>query len=58
MSFDQAAAAYAFEQLVTHLQMRSDVQNIEMMILSGFCRNWLAPGSQSATMRRASKCMG
>ena len=36
---DDAAAAYAFRQLVAHLQQRTDVQNIEMMILSGFCRN-------------------
>ena len=35
----QAAQAYAFRQLVAHLQARTDVQNIEMMILSGFCRN-------------------
>ena len=35
----QAAQAYAFRQLVAHLQTRTDVQNIEMMILSGFCRN-------------------
>jgi molybdopterin adenylyltransferase len=30
-----AAEAYAFRQLVAHLQQRTDVQNIEMMILSG-----------------------
>lgn len=34
----EAAQAYAFRQLVQHLQMRTDVQNIELMILSGFCR--------------------
>ena len=33
----QAAEAYAFRQLVAHLQGRTDVQNIEMMILTGFC---------------------
>ena len=33
----QAAEAYAFRQLVAHLQGRADVQNIEMMILTGFC---------------------
>ena len=38
----QAAEAYAFRQLVAHLQGRTDVQNIEMMILSGFCRNCLS----------------
>lgn len=32
-----AAEAYAFRQLVAHLQGRKDVQNIEMMILTGFC---------------------
>lgn len=35
---DAQAQAYAFRQLVAHLQSRVDVQNIEMMILSGFCR--------------------
>ena len=39
-AIDDAAAAYAFRQLVAHLQARKDVQNIELMILSGFCRNW------------------
>lgn len=38
----EAAEAYAFRQLVAHLQMRTDVQNIELMILSGFCRNCLS----------------
>ena len=36
------AEAYAFRQLVAHLQARTDVQNIELMILSGFCRNCLS----------------
>ena len=35
----EQAEAYAFRQLVAHLQSRTDVQNIELMILSGFCRN-------------------
>uniref|UniRef100_A0A7S1L2D7 molybdopterin molybdotransferase n=1 Tax=Alexandrium catenella TaxID=2925 RepID=A0A7S1L2D7_ALECA len=34
--------AYAFRQLVEHLQWRSDVQNIDIMNLAGFCRNCLA----------------
>lgn len=34
--------AYAFRQLVEHLQWRSDVQNIDLMNLAGFCRNCLA----------------
>ncbi|MAI06979.1 MAG: alkaline phosphatase [Alphaproteobacteria bacterium TMED87] len=34
--------AAAFRALVKHLQIRNDVQNIELMNLSGFCRNCLA----------------
>ena len=31
-----------FEKLIFHLQKRSDVQNIDLMNLSGFCRNCLS----------------
>ncbi len=34
--------AAAFRGLVAHLQARSDVQNIDLMNLAGFCRNCLA----------------
>lgn len=34
--------AAAFRGLVAHLQKRTDVQNIDLMNLSGFCRNCLA----------------
>lgn len=34
--------AAVFRRLVAHLQERSDVQNIDMMNLSGFCRNCLS----------------
>ena len=34
--------AAAFRGLVEHLQRRSDVQNIDLMNLSGFCRNCLS----------------
>ena len=34
--------AAAFRALVKHLQQRSDVQNIDLMNLSGFCRNCLS----------------
>ncbi|HAK62341.1 MAG TPA: DUF1244 domain-containing protein, partial [Alphaproteobacteria bacterium] len=34
--------AAAFRRLTKHLATRSDVQNIDMMILAGFCRNCLA----------------
>jgi uncharacterized protein len=33
--------AAAFRRLVLHLQQRSDVQNIDLMGHSGFCRNCL-----------------
>ena len=34
--------AAVFRRLVEHLQSRSDVQNIELMNLAGFCRNCLS----------------
>ena len=34
--------AAAFRRLVAHLQNRTDVQNIDMMNLAGFCRNCMS----------------
>ncbi|KQU73228.1 hypothetical protein ASC75_04305 [Aminobacter sp. DSM 101952] len=34
--------AAAFRRLLRHLSERSDVQNIDMMNLAGFCRNCLS----------------
>src|SRR5690606_6176658 len=34
--------AAAFRTLVEHLRKRTDVQNIDLMNLAGFCRNCLA----------------
>ena len=34
--------AAAFRRLVNHLRERSDVQNIDLMNLAGFCRNCLS----------------
>lgn len=34
--------AAAFRRLVSHLQKETDVQNIDLMVLAGFCRNCLA----------------
>jgi hypothetical protein len=34
--------AAAFRTLVAHLRERSDVQNIDLMNLAGFCRNCLS----------------
>jgi predicted N-formylglutamate amidohydrolase len=44
--------AAAFRRLVQHLRGRADVQNIDMMNLSGFCRNCLANWYQEAANER------
>ena len=47
--FDQQAAeAAAFRRLRDHLMERTDVQNIDMMNLTGFCRNCLSRWYQEA----------
>jgi uncharacterized protein len=40
--------AAAFRKLVAHLRERTDVQNIDMMNLTGFCRNCLSRWYQEA----------
>lgn len=44
--------AAAFRRLRDHLQERTDVQNIDMMNLTGFCRNclsrWYGEAAESA----------
>jgi len=40
--------AAAFRRLVSHLQKNTDVQNIDLMILAGFCRNCLSKWMVSA----------
>ncbi len=40
--------AAAFRRLVEHLRNRTDVQNIDMMNLAGFCRNCLSNWYQEA----------
>jgi hypothetical protein len=37
-----ALEAAAFRRLVEHLRARTDVQNIDLMNLAGFCRNCLS----------------
>ena len=44
--------AAAFRGLVEHLQRRSDVQNIDLMNLAGFCRNCLAKWYLGAARER------
>lgn len=43
-----AIEAAAFRSLLAHLRQRTDVQNIDLMILAGFCRNCLADWYQQA----------
>ena len=52
---DDHLAARAFHRLVDHLRMRSDVQNVDLMGLAGFCRNcladWVSEASDGALSR-------
>ena len=41
-ALEDRVAAAAFRRLVRHLRHRHDAQNIDLMGLSGFCRNCLA----------------
>jgi hypothetical protein len=45
-TLEREAAVY--RRLVSHLRSRTDVQNIDLMNLSGFCRNCLANWYQDA----------
>ena len=40
--FDRELLADVAERLIMHLQNRTEVQNIDLMNLSGFCRNCLS----------------
>lgn len=44
--------AAAFRTLVEHLRARSDVQNIDLMNLAGFCRNCLSKWYRAAAEER------
>ena len=44
--------AAAFRRLVAHFQKRTDVQNIDLMILAGFCRNCLGDWVREAAAER------
>lgn len=44
--------AAAFRALRDHLRQRTDVQNIDMMNLTGFCRNCLSRWYQEAAAER------
>ena len=44
--------AAAFRRLLDHLRQRADVQNIDLMITAGFCRNCLADWYREAAEAR------
>ncbi len=44
--------AAAFDTLLVHLRARTDVQNIDMMGLTGFCRNCLSEWIELAAAAR------
>ena len=49
---DTELEAAAFRRLVEHLRSRTDVQNIDLMINGGFCRNCLADWYREAAAAR------
>lgn len=48
----EAIEAAAFRRLLAHLNERTDVQNIDLMNLAGFCRNCLAKWYRAAAEER------
>ena len=51
-NLDKELLADVAEKLISHLQERKDVQNIDLMNLSGFCRNCLSKWYVSAAQKR------
>ena len=51
-SLETELQAAAFRRLVEHFRSRSDVQNIDLMNLAGFCRNCLSNWYQEAAAER------
>ena len=51
-NLDKELLADVAEKLILHLQERKDVQNIDLMNLSGFCRNCLSKWYVSAAQKR------
>jgi len=51
-NLDKELLAEVAEKLISHLQERKDVQNIDLMNLSGFCRNCLSKWYVSAAQKR------
>ena len=51
-NLDRELLADVAERLINHLQSRTDVQNIDLMNLSGFCRNCLSKWYLAAAEKR------
>ena len=49
---DRDLLADVAERLINHLQKRNDVQNIDLMNLSGFCRNCLSKWYVNAAQKK------
>ena len=51
-NLDKELLAEVAETLISHLQKRTDVQNIDLMNLSGFCRNCLSKWYVTAAQKK------
>ena len=51
-NLDKDLLAEVAETLILHLQNRKDVQNIDLMNLSGFCRNCLSKWYVAAAQKK------
>ena len=49
--------AAVFRRLISHLDSRKDVQNIDLMNLSGFCRNCLAKWYSAEAQNRGEEIL-
>ena len=55
MTDTTALEAAAFRRLLAHLDHRKAVQNIDLMILAGFCRNCLADWYREAAAEQGTQ---
>ena len=50
MSIDEKIESRVLHRLIYHLQENTEVQNIDLMDLSGFCRNCIAKWYKEASL--------
>ena len=55
---NQELQSATFERLMEHLRDRKDVQNIDLMNLSGFCRNCLSKWYKEEADKKGVKISG